>query len=599
MGEKEILFFRNSNKLETKILIEEINHIIHSINIDTDIELEEWNEKLHFILLSDFLSKDDYDKIALDAFGIVDSWYYFENVDLTKFNEISFGHYLKYELKRIYNNICKYIYFLNLYKPNKIYIVDDDSLIFHVVRSYAFANKIDIQIQKGKIYTKKYDWTVANPFQININLKQFFANTIFYIFDFFKKIGIKKATPFISIEVCDSTKSFVEYALNNSQFSILANRIDINYLFNKKYIVERNITESIFFLKLQYNKLKKSFIVLDKNSKNTVYHGVNTLNLIFSIYKNQFYYAFAEFYITITGFSRLVKNHNISALIVMQDQCSVPAAKVLVAKKNKIKTFMYQHGVPGFVNTTGLIKLNIDYFLTFGIGASERLRSAFGKIETIEIGADSYYNFGVTTERLNKLEIKNKYNLSSKNYILITIEPYSNISIDENLQNPNLILKDYCFLANSLPECNFIFRFHPSTDFYESIKIKENIVEKYSYKNNIYIFPKMSLSESLSISELVVATSSTVALQALTANRPLIIFDPLKEDAANYIFNEAGDFCYSLFELESKILLILNDFNYKKYILKKGKEFLNTQIFNYGFNNSNHLILQNILTLNK
>ncbi|MGI0021941.1 MAG: CDP-glycerol glycerophosphotransferase family protein [Nitrososphaeraceae archaeon] len=275
--------------------------------------------------------------------------------------------------------------------------------------------------------------------------------------------------------------------------------------------------------------LHDSFEQLKKNNMNDVFvhRNISLWKYLEPSFKQIFLEPYLPTYLhlieKIEEFFMLIKPQ-----VIIQVYETGPYAKSfeIIAKKLRIKTIGIQHGIiyegnPDYVHEEIQDENNLGYpmpDLTFVFGEYYKKilteKCHYPKDNVIVIGNPSFYNIDKLKRIMNKELILKKYNLEDKKTILVPLSfrlfYYSKNSIDD-------LLLDTLF--NGLKKNDDIIvliRPHPG----DSSDIETKLEQKYPSKN--FKISKGSLVEDIFISDIVVTTISTVGVDAVIFEKPVI-----------------------------------------------------------------------------
>ena len=92
----------------------------------------------------------------------------------------------------------------------------------------------------------------------------------------------------------------------------------------------------------------------------------------------------------------------------------------------------------------------------------------------------------------------------------------------------------------------------------------------------------MFVEEALAVSDIVLTVNSTVGIEAIVADKPLVVFDPMYTDYVGYVRGEAGMVSHSEDELYSILQLIANDADLRDKTRQLGQCFLRRRVLGFG-----------------
>jgi len=358
------------------------------------------------------------------------------------------------------------------------------------------------------------------------------------------------------------------------------------------------VPADIFFYKPKSNTTKKTINILNKSIKKLiksgfgdifVYRGINLTN-----YMNQIFTRIMEEQ-NLPSYIHLMNSVNEvfilnppRALIQIYEYGPIEKAFLLAAKKNGIRTVAMQHGIihnhhPDYMHLEIQSENNPlgnpipDLTLVFGEFYKKVLTQSghYPKNKVRIMGNPTFYNLSKIKNSFNRTEILKKYHLPDKKIILIPVD-YNFARSDAN---PGRITLN--ILHNGLKnydELIVLVRPHPGKPF-------EQTQLDHIYPENKFHCSKGSLLEDLFISDLVLTTGSTVAIDASIFKKPVIFINILDEpyapDIQKFMIQHSIATSCTQNDLISKVISTLNKEYTKMDTSKKQREFLES-FFDYG-----------------
>jgi len=301
---------------------------------------------------------------------------------------------------------------------------------------------------------------------------------------------------------------------------------------NSEYIIVRGLISTSIRKKLkEYDIiLKDKYSLLDKEIKDP-FHSL-VLEVLKSLHSSTKYFLFK--YLTYQKFFGKYNFKTISSI----DENSPRIKSILdAAKTTGMKAIGIQHGIihdlqPSyhFTELDKSRKIPADHTLVWGNYWENKLYQQSNYPENLLIKTGF-----IRTDIIHRLiELKDKklFNLpENKKLVIFASQPIK----DANLRKKVALevfkgLKDF-------NNCRLILKPHPiemnDTEYYQEIAKEAGL-------KDLIINETIDLYLLISKADIVITSFSTVGLESVLFNKPLIIIDPLKEDVQNYHKNEVA-----------------------------------------------------------
>lgn len=272
-------------------------------------------------------------------------------------------------------------------------------------------------------------------------------------------------------------------------------------------------------------------IALSKRSVNTAENSDAELSRVFEIYSSLM--RSSRFYIfKYLCYYRYFEKYNFNTVSAIDENS--PATKCILdaARFNSIKTIGIQHGnigesQPAYLYTAKDRENRVIADLTVVWG--EYFRDIL--IEKGNFTAESVKTAGqmrsdLIPRMIEMSEIYKRELSPDKRVVTFASQPIA----DENYRYQMAYNVFDCFKNH--PEIRLILKLHPgerhSYEYYRNIALAAGYT-------NADIRYEVDLYELLSISDIVITAYSTVGSEAVYFGKPLIIYDPFREDLLNYV----------------------------------------------------------------
>jgi uncharacterized membrane protein len=619
--EKSILLMDIFDDNISKIYSDSVeNYEIFSITYFTHKQLLKKNTphtiSENYLNLNDRKLIDDY------AVNATINWHELKSIKkYLTYDSINLGFLLEQELfhyfMSVFNKaiICKKI--IETLKPKKVIAYTDvnnfikqicDSMNIEIIlkerpqsQSLAF-DKINIKYDLLKI-----------PISVKISrntffkLKNVFESFIFSLFNLNSKIT--------------SDKSILITEFNPTQYDLLVNelsKIDTNVIFlNQRRSVIWNL-ESFKIIKNSkckilrlstFEKKIKSIISneINKFSKNLEslwthtkdfeeFFSIDSFNLWNSIekpFRETCSKRFLESVKRILLLNEFFKYYNISTILEWAELGQEEKELLLVSKKFNVESIMLQHALditaPGFER---LHRFVLGGYSNPYISNKQALWGDLSKTQALCYPTNTQDKILVTgSPRHDKffLETKNK----TTGTILLATGGVTGISQVESpfasYEKFDNFLHEIFKIIRKFPDKKLIVKTHPRSEFHDPITDLLKDID-----SNVSILYNADIKELINSCELVITfNNSTIALEALILEKPVISLQMEKWTESEDIVKMGAIISVSnVDDIESNIVKIIQDEEFRNSLIKNGKTFLQ-QYMSHGGKSSK--ILANIL----
>ena len=565
---------------------ESSNHNRVIMNIDSDVLVSNllWDIKLTSV--EDVLSQSELNDIGVESLLLSQNWYKTNGIDLTLHENLSFGKYIEYQIKGVMNVICRQVAFLDKIKPNKIFLVDDESLISNVTLTYANKRGIQLNIQKPDIKKSAItEWYGARKKEKKKNVvKDILKKLVCCMSEY---LGVKKSTNNYFIQQHPHTLTTIDLLTKKNNHRVVCEGMVKDLGIRRRLILlyKKNTYEAskTFVLEVIISRLDAKSNKLGCLN----FRDIEFWHLIKKMYLSEIANSWCEFSTNIFHYEQVFKKYSIDTLIVLHDAESISRLLVMIAKKNGIVSVIVSHGSEGFMSM-GHSDVIADIKTYFGESCKQmwiKYTIPNHEVFRVSIGEDSLHRTSNRIQKINKNLIYPKLKINKNEFmnILFISDPYVNYWTTQSRNEPNKVLRLFCQSVSQLTGVNSIIRFHPSSSYYERSEHKFKIINYYK-NSNIYIDKCLTIEESIAFSDVVVVGYSSVGLQAIAAGKPLVIFDPFKRDCLRYTEEKAG----ATVDSSEDLIVILNKLlRYPKCRLELcqlGSNFIGQRVLNYGDN---------------
>jgi len=588
--------------LVDKIGISKVKRIINTLKekyienaiflLDPELKLEKVEKFFDKVLTkNDIMTPNLVKRIEDRAFDLSYNWFKNEyGKDIFEMDGISLGMISQLEMYEYFKEILTYIevfrYFKNKKEHYDFYIVcpkifylkelfEDES--FKNYKLYLI-NKWNIEYKFKKLLSflkkKTFIEFIKNNF-LDWQLKYFIS--LFYSF-WRKKRKLNSTDNLFIYDVHNKpmiktlSKIYERLFLNGHNVFGISFEPRIYNLIpkmgQKSFLSQYGSIESYINSRKKWRLIFKNYLKnLESIKRNFVYDGINFFNLckdkLEKLIKRYYKQLFFEYEIIISNFLQ----QNPKNIILASDSHKMSRLFVLIAKRRKIPTTVIQHGalcgkfayVPVLADKIAIWgNYPKKWFMMHGV-PEEKL------FITGQPRYDDLYN--------RKIELKkkwqNKRNLKDKYKFLLATNP-----IGKEL-NTELIK----IVAQGFPKSQdykLIIKLHPGKSDYEFFN---NAIKKLNF-SNACITREEDLYLLLFHSDAVITSNSTVGIEALILEKPLIIISlknleaqiPYEEYKCALIVKDAE-------ELKKAIKVVMTDANLRAKLKDNSKKFLEDYLY--------------------
>lgn len=249
------------------------------------------------------------------------------------------------------------------------------------------------------------------------------------------------------------------------------------------------------------------------------------------------------------------ENSNIQSVITISEHSSNERSILDAAKSLKIKTVGIQHGVIGpsnisynFLESEAQYSPIPDQTYVWGEKWKDFLasHSCYNTDNTITLGqlrTDLVHAYGST----QKSDIGQAFPIDKK-WVLFASQPQK----DENIRKQAAI--DVINAVKVEADQFLIIKIHPA----ENKEYYTELVKEQKAGNCIIVSEEADLYQLLATSDIVITCYSTVGGEATFFNKPIITYDPLREDIAHYAEYHIAEQVTNASELKTAIDNILD-----------------------------------------
>jgi len=285
---------------------------------------------------------------------------------------------------------------------------------------------------------------------------------------------------------------------------------------------------------------------------------------------------------------------HVDAVVVPQDQAGLEKVLVMMARQRGASSFCVLHGIAGF-RCRGYPGTNADTLVVYGDECGQLYQHSTSVHRVVALGNDELSRLWEGPQARDRRQSRARIGLSYgiDTLVLFAAGTYTGLWPAEEPAEQNKTLQTVCRVASQLREASVLIRLHPSTAAYESVAVKHAIVDYYN-RGNLFVDPGLPLEDALAASEVVVTVDSTAGIQAIAARKPLVVFDPLRSDAAGYARGEAGAVVHTEEELLVVLRRLTTDSSFRDQVRERGQRFLSRRVVGVGDGEAGERLLAEI-----
>lgn len=458
---------------------------------------------------------------------------YFKKIK--NYNQIDLGLTLEEEFSYFLMNIIDYLEIIDLIvkkeNPKKIITLTNSGFFNEITRSFAeqkgIKRKVLLKNKRLNNFinnlTKKFSfWTRFHKFP-KINRREFIKtkkrikksdseNIMLLGLDntYFNRLGN------IPDELKKNKKKFFSLCTNLDTQKQLKNK-GINF-FSFGDFLDQNIKDKIKkrkkFLSEYWGKIKKE----KKFQEIFTHNSINFFNVLEKDIRFLIKTKIPWIMYYLETSNKLFNSQKVKYIVGIDNAIAVTRGIIQLAKSKKIPTLVIQNGIIYEKTGMGYIPLIADKMAVWGKISKEHLTNQginpkkivitgcpfFDKLEKINIKDDSYKKFGLD---------------KNKKIIILATQAFGDLFSNKEFSNLAYVLIK---ILKNFPDRQLVIKIHPR----EKAEMYEKIIQETKAKNAYII--REDIEELINMCEALITIDSTVALQTLLINKPVIITNFLK-----------------------------------------------------------------------
>jgi len=486
-----------------------------------------------------YLSKEDYESIDNYIFeGLSKSWYLYKNI--TDYRGISLGKMFEYDFQKYLTPRVKNLEIIRkvIDKENiqKMIIVEDVGELGEISRLYANIANIPILI----ISIKKSRGLLFNlTLKVRSRLSTLFSSFLDYV-AFKRVIKLKDSKGLILVDAklyrflqnMDRKIPFVQCPLEKGT-GIRLNLIKKGFIYSPLYF-----TKNRRYLK-DWNVYKKIWESLnsEKDFKDIFkYKGISLWEIIQGQLSAFFLESAPRIISNINMLGEIAERKKIKIAVLRNDVKELERTVILGLRLAKVPSLVVQHGI--LAESNGHNVLLADKFAAWGEASVDWYGKFGNSLEKFEVtGNPRFDTLANWRPKLSRQELCRQLNLDvNKGIILFAtqqINKFSSFWTDDLFW----VMADKLLTAmRKFPDKQLIIKVDP----YEDVGPYRNRIKENSHNNAIAV-KDVDIYTLIFLSELVITLDSTVGIEAMIFDKPLVTVNLTKRcDRVPYAEKEAA-----------------------------------------------------------
>jgi hypothetical protein len=529
----------------------------------------------------DYLNRELYEHIDEGATYFAQYWTQIGNQNVSRYNSICLSELVEFDALLFYIKVLKN---LELFQqiilkesPDEIILISDDELLKNILLLIGKEQNIKVKIVSRLFFRIKNK--MDNYFRYLIEKYKIDIKKILFLLVRIKNLKIKNMVlvkanskkPCFFIDNHRVIQPIVEKVFKEEKANIIF--FNINFRVFERYI-KKNYPISMFF---EFKTKKDIRKIIMKNQKKFISIWNKLIND--EEFKNKFFYRniflwdiikeklkyfwtkrFKWGIKNIEIIKQMMREHNVKATLVWHDFLEPGRTMVSVSNQLNVSSILIQDGI--YAGRIGVSeRLYADKVAVWGQATKDRLIKRGNLKSKIFVTGNPAY------DKLINMVTKPK---ESKEKIIVfatqMIDYYSTIITDTNEE----IIDSLYFAIKRIPNTKLLIKVHPG----EKVKKYKDLIRNKNYKN-IQVIKKVDLFDILKKCSVLVTHSSTVALEAMIVNKPVIIVNLTGfPDVFPYVKSGAALGVYKKRDLYPTIMSILNSRELQDELKNKRGKFI-------------------------
>ena len=524
--------------------------------------------------ISEFVDKTIvYKDVSSDSFDLAKTWYMMRGKDITEYRGISYGSLVIWEMCYFLSALLKSrieaekifeqtaperIIFISEKSPQIEGLLLGDREDFHVRFFRRFAKSKGIEYYEYLFPVKKpslFSKCISLIKKLFMRSARFFLATIMSVLKPFIKMSLKNGSILVYVRQYLGETLLKRLAFNGRRNVFILNRKFDAFLGRNLFAVT---LDGFYGPSKDLNEVYSEFRTrLDRIAEYFDSNSILPKSIIWEDISDRITYLFAEhfplLFRSMTALEKLYRNYNVSLVVVPFDTVEMGKMIVLAASKSGIKSLVVLHGMVGEEKVSvGFVPFSADKIAVWGDDSASKLAG-------MGVPENKIFKTGCPRFDVHASTKMNAVPPRSKQVLVVGIPSL----YCRKIHFPNLYLnfdelKNYYKMsfdaARKFTDIQFVIKCKDRNDylFVSGLLRKENL-------SNVEVVYRKDVNHLISSSSIVVTHGSTIALEALIMNVPLIFvrFRKLEQEV---FFDRDGVAipAFSAEDLTSSIGSILN-----------------------------------------
>jgi hypothetical protein len=526
----------------------------------------------------DYLTAEACDNIDRMAFSFAKNWHLLPTIKaLVTYQGISLGSLAEYDLSlflvRLIKNVESTKTAIESERPTRIAAIQDDDTAKNVSIVIANLKKIPVQyVKPSKMSQFKYFLKNAVPISfrlagipLKLEIPRSILDFLIETANFLEKIAIKiqlinrpkkkgraddgnrilmlnfKITEYDSLikELKSGDKndiliinSLKPLAWDHGAIKALIS-MGLQYKLLTDYStreIENKIKEAKKWLSHSWYSLKN----IESLKKTLTYQEIPLWNLL----EDEFSYLFTTYFVELVKYIEvmryMINREKVKIVVSWNDVLKFEKTVALLCKDLKIPTLVIQHGVTG--HPMGYVPVTSDKMAVWGeIAKNWLVNHGVNSDKLVITGNPKFDDLSRKEIDPKKSTIYDELKLDSKKgvFVFATQPPLVGFISRETEKANELVFRALLKAMEEFPDKQLVVKLHPIDDG----KLVRRIAGEQKAKMNIVITKNVNLYDLLRVSDLLITIDSTVALEAMLLNKPVVL---INLDKRSNIYLERG-----------------------------------------------------------
>lgn len=554
---KKVIFYIAGSQEKLPSIIKE-NRENDLILIQLDLWLKDLptTRGISLKVYKDYISFEDCLNIDKDAVVFSENWYRPTGKDFTKWRDYSLGESMAGLIFSFFVSVLKNIFLIQRViekeSPEEFIIFDDKSVLSKIFLNFLSDNAIKfkrIDMQAKPYIPESFETSriLMPPTRFLDLIRTILQDVIWTLINRYLSIAAyshkRILKPRSKLKIC-----FDPYTGYFSLAERLFGQFDYEVFMSQPSL--RNFKYINFLLKgFRKNKRKITFYPVRHNARyltpsvlkearefpfdcwqrftscpeckqQFMWRGVNFWDAISGELRNKYFTFFSEMILEILYPKYIIQRYKLDIFLMPWDKTGFSRSFVPVAKKMGLHTMWYQGGI--FQKIGYLPMPRSDKLLVWGQrDRNFHLKQGISPERIIMIGNPMIDTLVQRKSDANRLRFSKKLGLDpAKKIVLYAGTYFAGISALTEPYNASQVLLKLVDAANKLSDIQFLIKFHHSDD---QVKEKIELIKNHSKLSNIRTFSGFDIYTLVANSDGVITQSSTVGIEAMLLNKPVII----------------------------------------------------------------------------